>query len=149
MVEARTDDGQVLVALNEIYVGHASHQSARYRLELADGRHERHSSSGVLVGTGTGATGWCRSAWLERRSPLRLPGPEEPRLCWFVREAWPSPATGTEHTEGDVGPGQRLSVIAQSDLVAFGDGIEGDALTLTWGQRVSLGLSPRRLRLVR
>ncbi len=80
--------------------------------------------------------------------PLRLPGPEA-RLCWFVREAWPSPAAGTEHTEGDVGPGQRLLVVAQSDLVAFGDGIEGDAVPLTWAQRVSLGLSPRRLRLVR
>ena len=149
MVEARTDDGQVLVALNEIYVGHASHQSARYLIELPDGRHERHSSSGVLVGTGTGGTGWCRSAWLERHSRLRLPEPEEARLCWFVREAWPSPATGTEHTEGVVGPDQRLSLVAQSDLVAFGDGIEGDALALTWGQRVSLTLAAGRLRLVR
>ena len=35
MVEAVTDDGQRLVALNEVYVGHPSHQSARYRLTVA------------------------------------------------------------------------------------------------------------------
>lgn len=148
MVEATVDDGQVLRALNEIYVGHPTHQSARYRIETASGEIERHSSSGVLVGTGTGATGWCRSAWLERRSRLRLPGPEEARLCWFAREAWPSPATGTDHTEGFVESGQELVVVAESDLVIFGDGIEADALSLTWGQRTILSVSSQRLRLV-
>ena len=148
MAEAAVDDGQVLRALNEVYVGHPTHQSARYRIETPDGELERHSSSGVLVGTGTGATGWCRSAWLERGSRLRLPGPEEARLCWFAREAWPSPATGTDHTEGLVEAGQGLSIVAESDLVIFGDGIESDALNLTWGQRVTLKVSNQRLRLL-
>lgn len=33
-------------------------------------------------------------------------------------------------------------------LVAFGDGIEADALTLTWGQTVRIGQSTKALRLV-
>jgi hypothetical protein len=148
MVEAAVDDGQTLRALNEIFVGHPSHQSARYRIGTPDGLAERQSSSGVLVGTGTGATGWCRSVWLERHSELRLPAPEEPALCWFVREAWPSPATGTKLTEGGLAPGEALVITAESDLVAFGDGIESDALHLGWGQQVTLRQAPQRLHLL-
>ena len=80
MVEAVTDDGQVLRALNEIYVGARRATSRpRYRIEPPDGPGERQSSSGVLVGTGTGATGWCRSAWLERHSAAAAPRPRPSR----------------------------------------------------------------------
>jgi len=149
MVLAGTDDGQRLLALNEVYVGHASHQSARYRLTTYDGAAERHSSSGLLVGTGTGSTGWCQSAWLERHSQLRLPRPADPALCWFVREAWPSPATGTTLTEGLLAADQTLTVTAESDLVVFGDGIESDHLTVGWSQRITIGIADQALNLVR
>lgn len=149
MVEATTDDGQTLRALNELYVGHAGHQSARYVIQLPDGSRERQSSSGLLAGTGTGATGWLRSAWLERRSQLALPAPTDADLCWFVREAWPSPATGTALTEGTVAVGESLDLMAESDqLVCFGDGIESDALTLSWGQRVTIRRADLCLRLL-
>lgn len=93
MAEAVLDDGQRLLALNEVFVGHCSHQSARYRLSLAR-QDERQSSSGIVVATGTGATGWARSISRERREGVKLPGPSERRLSFFVREAFPSVATG-------------------------------------------------------
>ncbi|MFF4490317.1 hypothetical protein ACFY0F_28145 [Streptomyces sp. NPDC001544] len=151
MVEAVADDTQRLVALNEIYLGAAGHQTARYRLGLDGdgGVVEAQASSGVLVGTGTGASGWLRSVWQERGSRLTLPGPAEDRLVWFVREAWPSPATGTSLVAGELTAAAALSVTVESDrLVAFGDGIESDALELTWGQTVRVGVCGRRLRLV-
>ncbi|MHC3473067.1 hypothetical protein ACYF6T_30855 [Streptomyces sp. 7R007] len=151
MVEAVADDTQRLVALNEIYLGAAGHQTARYRLGLDDdgGAVEAQASSGVLVGTGTGATGWLRSVWRERGGRLRLPGPAERRLLWFVREAWPSPVTGTSLVAGDLADPAALSVTVESErLVAFGDGVESDALELTWGQTVQVRVCGRRLRLV-
>ena len=149
MVQALTDDGQQLTALNEIYIGQASHQTARYTLSLPGGLTEPQASSGLIVSTGTGATGWCRSAWLERGSTLVLPAPAERRLAWFVREAWPSPATGTTFTEGDLTAGQSLALGAESDqLVVFGDGIETDAIPLAWGQAASIRLATQTLHLL-
>ncbi|MEU8507367.1 hypothetical protein AB0C40_22080 [Streptomyces brevispora] len=150
MVEAAADDTQRLLALNEIYLGPPGHQTARYRLgpDVADSPTEPQASSGVLVGTGTGATGWLRSLWQERRSPLTLPGPTDSRLLWFVREAWPSPATGTSLVSGELGRGQGLRLTVESDrVVVFGDGMESDAVELTWGQTVRFGISPTSLRL--
>jgi hypothetical protein len=150
MAQADTDDGQRLLALNEVYVGHASHQTARYVLIPPSGPAETQASSGVIIGTGTGATGWCRSAWQERHSPLALPGPADQRLAWFVREAWPSPATGTRCTEGELLAGQAMSVtVASDELVLFGDGIETDSVALSWGQTVRIRLADRTLTLVR
>jgi hypothetical protein len=150
MVQADTDDGQRLTALNELYIGQPTHQTARYRLTPPDGRRaEAQASSGLIVSTGTGATGWCRSAWLERRSTLTLPGPAERRLAWFVREAWPSPATGTACTEGELTAGQALTLGVESDrLVIFGDGIEADSIELGWGQAASITLASKTLRIL-
>lgn len=148
MVEARTDEGQTLTALNELYIGHRSHQSARYRIAAPPGRSERQSSSGILVGTGTGATGWLQSVWLGRGSPLALPEPTGADLCWFVREAWPSPATGATCTDGLLELGDELAVTAETDLVVFGDGIESDSVNLAWGQQVTVTASAHRLHLV-
>jgi hypothetical protein len=139
------------VALNEIYLGTAGHQTARYRLGLEDdgGVVEAQASSGVLVGTGTGATGWLRSVWQERGARLTLPSPTEDRLLWFVREAWPSPATGTSLVAGELTASAALTLTVESDrLIVFGDGIETDALELTWGQTVRVGACAHRLRLV-
>ncbi|MGW1864915.1 hypothetical protein ACWCPS_05075 [Streptomyces mauvecolor] len=151
MVEALTDDSQRLLALNEIYLGAPGHQSARYRIGPDDpaASAEAQASSGVLVGTGTGATGWLRSLWRQRASAPALPARADARLVWFVREAWPSPVTGTSLVDGELSRSERLRITVESDrLVAFGDGMESDAMDLTWGQSVSLGVSDTALRLV-
>ena len=151
MVRATLDDGQELVALNEVYVGHPSHQSARYRLQPPRiDAPERQSSSGLIVTSGTGATGWCASIVDERGSRFPRPAPDQVGAAWFVREAWPSPATGTSQTEGMLAGGEELLVVGESDaLVVFGDGLESDRLVVGWGQGIRLGVAERRLSLVR
>jgi hypothetical protein len=149
MVRAVVDDGQTLIALNEVFVGHASHQSARYELFQGE-QHERQSSSGLIVSTGTGATGWAASLHRERHSALRLPEADDPRLAYFVREAWPSRATGATLTEGIVDPGSPLRIRCENaeGAVAFGDGIEEDRIALDWGQGVTIDVAPQTLALV-
>jgi hypothetical protein len=145
MVAAAADDGQRLEALNELYVGHPSHQTARYTVTAPGGPTERQASSGVVVSTGTGATGWCSSIWRERRSTLVLPAPAEPALAWFTREAWASPVTGDTLTEGRLTTEPLELTVESHELVVFGDGIEADHLTLGWGQRLRVGLAERAL----
>lgn len=149
MVEAELDDGQKLLALNEIFVGCRSHQSARYTL-TCQGRVERQSSSGLLVSTGTGSTGWARSVHRQRRTDLVLPAPQDPRLAYFVREAFPSVATGVSLTDGSLERSDVLTVVSEmnSGGAVFGDGIENDRLPFDWGRQVVVRVAENLLNLV-
>lgn len=150
MLRAELDDGQALHALNEVYVGHRTHQSSKYLIR-AGGKEEYQSSSGLLVATGTGATGWARSVHRNRVTEVSLPTPEEKRLVFLVREAWPSKGTGTTLTDGSIGPRESLEVVSRlnEDGIVFGDGIEQDALELLWGRRLQVRLADQPLRLMR
>jgi len=87
--------------------------------------------------------------WQERGAAVPLPHPTDTRLLWFVREAWPSPATGTSLVSGELSAAASLHLTVESErLVAFGDGMEADALELTWGQSVRVGVAGTSLRLV-
>ena len=149
MVEARADDGQRILALNEVFLGHAGHQSARYVLKAGAGA-ERQSSSGLIVASGTGATGWAASINRERAAPLALPAPGDRALAWFVREAWPSGATGTALTAGLLEPPVTLEITCElgEGAVVFGDGIEADRLQPDWGQAITVGVADTSLALV-
>lgn len=148
MVCARLDDGQHLVALNEIYLGHRTHQSSRYNLAWGDSS-ERHSSSGLICATGTGATGWARSICLRRLEAPALPAPGDRAVAFLVREAFPSRATGTELVGGVFGGDDQLIVTSEMnhDGVIFGDGIENDRIDFHWGMRAEICVADRALRL--
>ncbi|HTZ53569.1 MAG TPA: hypothetical protein VMB20_00780, partial [Candidatus Acidoferrum sp.] len=148
MAQARLDDGQLLLALTEIFIGHSSHQSARYRLATAAGD-EHHSSSGVIVSTGTGASGWARSINRERRESLSLPRPTEARLAYFVREAFPGSGFVATTTAGHITRDQHLDLVSEMNAggAIFGDGIEADHLAFPFGSRVELRVAPRALKL--
>ncbi|MCL2483668.1 MAG: hypothetical protein FWF43_09715 [Propionibacteriaceae bacterium] len=145
-VELRADSGETMVGLNEVYLGQPTHQSARYVLTTESGR-ERQSSSGVIVATGAGSTGWSASL-AHDRGIGGLPTMTDWTLAWFVREAWPSPATGVQLTSGLLALDQKLTIEVESDeLVAFTDGIESDRLHVSWGQSVEVGTGQNPVRL--
>lgn len=154
MVRVALDDGQSLRALNEVFIGHRSHQSARYRIAFAqsDGNEssEKHSSSGIICCSGTGASGWAASIAAAIGCTTPLPKPTEPRLAFFVREAWRSRTTGTSVVRGPVDAGHQLRVTSEMNTggVVFGDGIEDDFLAFDWGRVATVEVAEDRLRLV-
>jgi hypothetical protein len=148
MVEARLDRGERLLALNEIFVGHRSHQSARYEIAVGSIR-EHQSSSGLIAATGTGATGWARSimgatGW---QVPLM---PHDRAFGYFVREPFPSVATGTSVRSGRVEAAGAIEIVSRLNEggAIFADGIEKDFLAFDWGRRAELRVAEEVLNLV-
>ncbi|QIJ76581.1 hypothetical protein GU700_19590 [Methylobacterium sp. NI91] len=154
MVEAVIDGTERLFALNEIFVGHRSHQSARYRIEVgqegmeAREEGEEHSSSGLIVASGTGATGWARSIREATGLDLSL-APGERAVGYWVREPFPSVATATRLRAGKI-TDTPLHVTSRMNEggVVFADGIEQDFLGFGWGRQVRIAPADRALHLV-
>jgi NAD kinase len=145
LAEAVLDDGQKLLAFNDLFIGCRSHVSARYRLSL-EGRSEPQSSSGMIVSTGAGSTGWLSSVFNMARGVLALrTNPpdkpevrlawEDPRLCYVVREPFISKSSRATIISGFLEKGREL--VVESDMssngVIFSDGIESDFLEFNAG----------------
>jgi NAD kinase len=60
MAKASLNNGQTMYAVNDLFIGPKSHGSARYTIKH-NGQTEFQSSSGVIVSTGLGSTGWFSS----------------------------------------------------------------------------------------
>lgn len=162
MAEACTQDGQTLLGFNDLFIGARSHVSARY--EIAQGKkRERQSSSGIIVSTGAGSTGWLQSVYAGAAGVVKalggrvIPPPDGGRLPWdtealmfAVREPFPSKTTGTKLTFGTITSNTPLVInshMAESGVV-FSDGIEADYLAFNAGTTVTVGLASRKARLV-
>ena len=148
MIQAELDTGQVLLALNEVFIGHASHQSARYTIRHGEAE-EAQSSSGVIVASGTGATGWALS--ISRATGVDVAvQPTEAAAVFLVREPWPSRATGVSLASGRLARGDQLLLVSRMNEggVVFADGMEGDRLDFAWGRTLRITLAERRLRFV-
>jgi len=147
MVEARLGEAQSLRALNELFVGHRSHQSARYIVRYG-GAEEYQSSSGVIVATGTGLTGWAKSILTATRRSAEFDR-EEQKALFLAREPWPSNASGCSLTAGQIDAQTPLSLFSRMDEggVIFADGIEKDFLRFDWGLEATITISDRALHL--
>lgn len=159
LAEARLEDGQRLLAFNDLFIGARTHVSARYRLSHG-GQQEAQSSSGVLVSTGAGSSGWLSSVFtLARALTARtggVPGGEwrlsweEPRLAFVVREPFVSRNSSAELVGGFVTPEQDLVLESRmpSGGVIFSDGMEEDFLAFGAGARAHIRPAKQRARLV-
>jgi len=160
LAEALLPAGQRMLAFNDLFIGTRSHTSARYRITFG-GRSEPHSSSGVLVSTGAGSTGWLSSVFnmadglgqiVGRSAPARggmKLNWDDPRLAFVVREPFVSKHSGAGIVSGMVGPGAEL--ILESAMpaggVIFSDGIEADYLHFNSGAVARIRAASEKVRL--
>ncbi|WNS41135.1 sugar kinase [Paenibacillus sp. MMS20-IR301] len=176
LAKAELNDGQSLYGVNDLFIGRRTHVSARYQLEV-NGLLEQQSSSGIIVSTGMGSTGWLRSVLAgaagiissasrlqQNGSPLSaaaladsaaLSGGkglawDHPELYFTVREPFPSRTTSADLVFGRVCSGMPLRITSQmpEDGVIFSDGVESDYLEFNSGVEATIGLAEKRGRLV-
>ena len=158
MASAELNDGQTLLAVNDFFIGRKTHVSARYTL-CAGGRKESQSSSGIIVSTGLGSSGWLRSVLAgaagvadyvrqdKRKEDFQidLPAWDSDYLYYSVREPFPSLTTGAEMVFGKIS-GEPLRVISQmpENGVIFSDGIEQDFLQFNSGIEVKISVAKKK-----
>ena len=159
LAEIRLQDGQRLLAFNELFIGARSHVSALYRITNGT-KSEIQSSSGVLVSTGAGSTGWLSSVFNMASGvaslcggaavkPIRMPW-EDRRLVYIVREPFVS-----RHSQANVVAGMLeaerelvLESLMPSGGTVFSDGMEADFLQFNSGAIATVRAADQRARLV-
>ncbi|TWT10764.1 sugar kinase [Reyranella sp. CPCC 100927] len=162
MAQASLNTGQTLYGVNDLFIGPRSHTSARYTIRLGD-HEETQSSSGVIVSTGLGSSGWLKSVYAGWRATTRVllpaddvaePSPAFPwdaeRLHFAVREPFPSRTTSASIVFGRLEAPATLTLVSQTpeNGVIFSDGIEADYLEFNSGVRAEIGVADKRGHLV-
>jgi NAD kinase len=162
LAEALTNDGQRLLAFNDLFIGPASHTSARYALTYR-GETEQQSSSGIIVSTGAGSTGWLSSVFNMANSVIRGFGHRKdpptatlaikwdtPGLAFVVREPFRSKHSGIKLSVGGLVAPEKLVIESYmpSNGIIFSDGIEADFAHFNSGNRVEIGVAAQKARLL-
>ena len=159
MGKVTSKDGQVLYAVNDFFVGVENHTSAKYHINYRN-RIENQSSSGIIISTGFGMTGWHKSVMAEFKGMAMAFGLgviREPQYDWSdrnltfqVREPYPSRFTQADIVYGQIK--EKENLILTSDMsekgVVFSDGILDDAIEFNAGMQITVGVAERRGRLV-
>jgi NAD kinase len=170
MAQVTLNNGQTLYGVNDLFIGPKTHTSARYIIRSGK-IGETHSSSGVIVSTGMGATGWLRSLLTGAGAVANAAGNrgkklapqtgcyetamngfnwESDYLYFTVREPFPTRTTGASLVFGRVTKETPLLLVSQmaENGVIFSDGIEKDFLEFNSGTQAVIGIAKRKGALV-
>ena len=156
--EAKLNDGQRLLAFNDLFIGASSHVSARYKITYGSNT-EEHSSSGLIVSTPAGSTGWLSSIMnmaygitntFGGNQQLKRPVFKENELIFAVREPFKSIRTQTGIILGSVKQNSHLKIesLMPANGVIFSDGVETDFLSFNSGAVATIGIAPETAKLV-
>ena len=170
MAKVALNNGQHLYGVNDLFIGTKSHTSARYQIKLGQ-QTEYHSSSGIIVSTGLGSTGWFKSLltgalgitqalskghrvsnyWNHDLNCLNYGCQngiawDADFLHFIVREPFPSMTSSANLVFGQVTAQQPLMLTSQmsENGVIFSDGIESDFLEFNSGTQAQITLAEKR-----
>ena len=159
LAEVKLDDSQRLLGFNDLFIGAHSHVSALYKLSCGK-RRETQSSSGVLVSTGAGSTGWVSSVFNMAAGVSAFSGGtagktirmswEDPRLLYVVREPFVSRHSQAGIVAGLLQCGEQLTLesLMPSGGIIFSDGMEADFLQFNSGAIAHIRAAEQKAQLV-
>lgn len=160
MAEVKTNEGQRLLAFNDFFIGPATHTSARYKISYQQ-QVENQSSSGIIVSTGAGSTGWLSSVINMANgidSVFKAGKPnfklkmkwDEDKLVFVVREPFKSKHSQVGVTAGIINGENKLILESYmpSNGVVFSDGIESDYLHFNSGTRIEIGIAKQKANII-
>ena len=160
MAKASLANGEVLHAVNDLFIGARTHTSATYEIAL-DAQAERQSSSGLIVSTGLGSTAWFKSivtgslaiagAFGGGTSAAYAPQAwDSDELHFAVREPFPSRSSQASLVCGRLTKSEtlRLRSLMPENGVIFSDGIEADRLDFNAGTEARIAIAERQGRLI-
>lgn len=162
MGQVKLQDGQQLLAVNDFFIGQKGHASARYEILFGNER-EAQSSSGVIVSTGLGSSGWLKSVLAgasgivnsitgtNQKIKQETSTPWDANYLTFsVREPFQSKTTGSGIVFGKVQSGTALKIVSLmgENGVIFSDGIEKDYLEFNSGMEATISLAAKKGNLV-
>lgn len=155
MAEAVSKDGQRMLAVNDLFIGCRTHTSARYELNW-NGTMERQSSSGIIISTGLGATGWYKSVIAQAKQMVAYFGCGEIRdiplqwgdeqLTFVVREPYPSRSTQAGIVFGKIDVTDEFQIVSNMPMngVVFSDGMEEDAIEFNSGTEIIVKIADKK-----
>lgn len=148
------NNGQTLYAVNDLFIGPKSHTSAQYILEVGKQK-ERQSSSGIIISTGLGSTGWLKSIFA---GACAITGNQttqsqdcsfqwDANYLWYsVREPFPSNITGIKLTHGKINDFNNLTItsLMADHGIIFSDGIESDFIEFNSGTKATISIADKK-----
>jgi hypothetical protein len=143
-------------------MGQKTHVSARYILKIGS-KEEVHSSSGIIISTGLGSTGWLTSILTGAKAVAIGTSKDKPQLnlkvktswsanhlYYSVREPFPSKTSSTNLVFGVITPKTPLVITSQmpENGVIFSDGVENDYLEFNSGSIATIGIAEKKAYIV-
>lgn len=142
-----------------MFIGATSHVSARYQI-THNNKTEEQSSSGIIISTQAGSTGWLSSIFnmsngmhkFIEKNNVRKKQPKlaNNQLMFVVREPFASKKTQVETTAGIITEQSKLVIqsFMPSNGLIFSDGIESDFLKFNSGAVATIGMATEKANLV-